>query len=102
MKTLLILGIYPPEWIIGPPKKLIAWFNTANSAFHALPGYTNAVHNAMLRSLVGVEESSSYGISTFSHPLTLFTGQIDAQTLQVFSLSIRNQLTYFVLLCEKS
>ena len=79
--NIFILGIYPPEWLSGPPKKLIAWFNTANKAFHALPGYTSAVHNAMLRSLVGVEESSSYGISTFSHPLTLFTGQIDAQTL---------------------
>ena len=69
------------DWITGAPKKLIAWYNNDNRAFHALPSYTSAIHNAMLRSLVGNGEASSYGISTFSHPLSIFSGQIDSQTL---------------------
>ena len=68
-------------WINGTSKKLIAWYNNDNRAFHALPAYTSAIHNAMLRSLVGNEDSANYGISTFSHPLTLLSGQIDAQSL---------------------
>ena len=63
-------------WIEGTETKLIAWFN--NKAYHALPAFTNAIHNAMLRAL---NANAKAGISTFSHPLKLSTGQISSQTL---------------------
>ena len=69
----------PTSWINGTPTKLIAWYN--NKAFHALPAYTNALHNAMLRALIGPDHAQEYGISTFSHPLKMFTGSLDAESM---------------------
>ena len=57
-------------------KNLKVWYN--NKAFHTLPAYTNALHNAMLRAIGG---DDTFGISTFSHPLQLSIGQIDTDTL---------------------
>jgi hypothetical protein len=69
-----------PSWINGTRRKLIVWYN--NKAYHALPSYTSAVHNAMLRAVVEPpERRAAYGISTFSHPLKLTIGQIDAQSM---------------------
>ena len=56
-------------------KNLIVWYN--NKAYHTLPAYTNAIHNAMLRAI----GDDTFGISTFSHPLQLSIGQIDTDTL---------------------
>ena len=56
-------------------KNLIVWYN--NKAYHTLPAYTNAIHNAMLRAIGG----DTFGISTFSHPLQLSIGQIDSDAL---------------------
>lgn len=68
---------YP--WINGTKTKAIVWYN--NKAFHALPSYTNALHNAILRSLVPEDHRQDYGISTFSHPLTLSVGQININSM---------------------
>ena len=53
------------------------WYN--NKAYHALPSYTSAMHNAILKSMVGGDDT--FGISTFSHPLRLNGGQIDSGEL---------------------
>ena len=66
-------------WINGSNINLIAWYN--NKAIHALPAFTNALHNAMLRSMVVEKDDDTYGISTFSHPLRVNTGQLNSQTL---------------------
>ena len=63
------------SWLSGTSKKLKVWYN--NKAYHTLPAYTNALHNAMLRAIGG----HTFGISTFTHPLQLSIGQIDSDTL---------------------
>lgn len=68
---------YP--WINGTKTKLIVWYN--NKAYHALPSYTNAMHNAILRSMVHADHRQDYGISTFSHPLNLSVGQLNINSM---------------------
>ena len=63
----------------GTSSKLIVWYN--NKAYHALPSYTNAIHNAMLRSMVDPSNISDYGISTYSHPMRFAMSTFDTSTL---------------------
>ena len=63
----------------GTSSKLIVWYN--NKAFHALPSYTNAIHNAMLRSMVDPSNISDYGISTYSHPMRFAMNSVDTSNL---------------------
>ena len=63
----------------GTSSKLIVWYN--NKAYHALPSYTNAIHNAMLRSMVDPSNISDYGISTYSHPMRFAMNSVDTSNL---------------------
>ena len=77
-----MLSILATEDINVPQSKLIVWYN--NKAYHALPSYVNSIHNAMLRSMVknnSLDRQKMFGISTFSHPLRITTGQIDTTSL---------------------
>ena len=60
---------------------MIVWYN--NKAPHALPSYLNAVSNAMLRNLAkeAGEDSSRYGITTFSQPIDASSGLPTSETM---------------------
>ena len=66
--------------ISGTSENLVLWYN--NKAVHALPSYSNALHNAMLRATAksaGVD-ASDLGITTYNEPMPVTTGQFSAQT----------------------
>ena len=81
---------------MGKSKNLISWYN--NKGYHALPSYTNALNNALLRARVidlaqmkGNLVSSDgciecdYGISTFAEPMVLRGGVGSQSVLEVIS-----------------
>ena len=81
---------------MGKPNNLISWYN--NKGYHALPSYTNALNNALLRARVanlapmkgnyGSSEECiecNYGISTFAEPMVLRGGVGSQSVLEVIS-----------------
>ena len=84
------------ERVMGKSNNLISWYN--NKGYHALPSYTNALNNAILRARVvdsaqmkGNSGSSDeciecdYGISTFAEPMVLRGGVGSQSVLEVIS-----------------
>lgn len=84
------------ERVMGKSNNLVSWYN--NKGYHALPSYTNALNNALLRARVvdmaqmkGNSGSSDeciecdYGISTFAEPMVLRGGVGSQSVLEVIS-----------------
>lgn len=66
--------------ISGTSENLVLWYN--NKGVHALPAYSNALHNAMLRATAksAGRDTSDLGITTYNQPMPVTTGQFSAQT----------------------
>ena len=80
----------------GTSDNLISWYD--NKGYHALPAYTNALNNALLRAGVvswtqfinqsateGTCVECDYGITTFSEPMILRTNPLNLEVLQIVS-----------------
>ncbi|XP_054168189.1 phospholipid-transporting ATPase ABCA1-like [Oppia nitens] len=58
------------------------WFD--NNGYHSLPSYLSAVNNAIMRAnlkVAGIDNSSQYRITTYSHPLHIRSSQLGDQSL---------------------
>ena len=83
------------ERVMGKSKNLISWYN--NKGYHALPSYTNALNNAILRARVNSSQMKGnlgssdeciecdYGITTFAEPMVLRGGVGSQSVLEVIS-----------------
>ena len=65
----------------GTEDNFVVWFN--NKGFHAIPAYTNAIHNSMLRTIAKEqhEDPREYGISTWVQPIKLEGHQVWDQSV---------------------
>lgn len=63
----------------GTKFRSTVWFN--NKGHHALPSFSNALSNIMLRAMVPSGEAEQYGITAYTHPLMLTEGQLSEDTL---------------------
>ena len=80
----------------GTTDNLISWYD--NKGYHALPAYTNALNNALLRAGVvswnefinqsateGTCVECDYGITTISEPMVLRTNPFNLEVIQIVS-----------------
>ena len=70
------------EYFSGTTDNFIVWFN--NKGYHAIPAYTNSIHNSMLRAIASQQPNvslSSYGISTWVEPIKLEGHQVWDQSV---------------------
>ena len=84
------------EALQGTLDNLISWYD--NKGYHALPAYTNALDNALLRagvlswtqfinqsSMEGTCVECNYGITTISEPMILRTNPLNLEVIQIVS-----------------